>query len=439
VNKILAVLKREYLAAVRKKMFIFMTLFFPVLMAGLMFIPIVMMSRAMGEKRVAVIDATGRLAAVFSKKLTSEVPNPREAMQNKRNDLPQTLDMEYLDAHGQNAQAAAKPYLDRLAAGKQANHGLDAVLVVPANAFDDPDAKLTFYSRSSTDIMTQERLASVANRAVQRQRLAERGITAGQLEAIMRQVPVEGVQLSRTGEQKKGGEFNFIMAFVLAALLIVPAFMYGVEIMRGIVQEKNDRVVEVLISSMSPFELLTGKISGVALVGLTQITVWLLILGGVAAFGAATAMAAGINILQVLRPALFVFFILFFILGYLTYVCVYAVAGAACNTDKEAQQLMMPIQMVMMVPWFVMMPIITNPDSSMAVAFSMMPVFGPVTMFARTVASEPPVWHIAVSIAVSLATIFVFFWGTAKIFRVGILSYGKRPTIPELWRWMKVA
>src|SRR5207247_5043362 len=125
-------------------------------------------------------------------------------------------------------------------------------------------------------------------------------------------------------------------------------------------------------------------------------------------------------------------------LGYLTYVCVYAIAGAACNTDKEAQQLMMPIQMVMMIPWFVMMPIITNPDSSMAVSFSLMPVFGPVTMFARTVAAEPPVWHIAVSIAVSLVTILLFFAATAKIFRVGILSYGKRPTIPELWRWMKV-
>jgi len=439
VNKILAVLKREYLAAVRKKMFIFMTLFFPVLMAGLMFIPIMLMTRALGEKRVSVVDGTGRLADVFSKALKPEIPNPKEAMRGRRGELPQTLELEYLDARGQDVQTAAKPYLSRLMAGKQKNGGLDAVFVVPANAFTDPNAKFTFYSRASTDIMTQERLASVANHAMQRQRLAERGITGEQLDAIMAQVDVEGVQLSRSGEQKKGGELNFILAFVLAALLIVPSFMYGVEIMRGIVQEKNDRVVEILISSMSPFELLTGKISGVAMVGLTQVSVWLAILGGVAAFGAATAMVAGVNISQFLRPTLFVYFILFFILGYLTYVCVYAVAGAACNTDKEAQQLMAPIQLVMMMPWFVMMPIITNPDSQMAVAFSLMPVFGPVTMFARTVASEPPMWHIALSIAVSIATIFVFFWGTAKIFRVGILSYGKRPTIPELWRWMKVA
>jgi ABC-2 type transport system permease protein len=439
VKKIFAVLKREYLAAVRKKMFVFMTLFFPVLMSGLMFIPIMMMTRALGDKNIAVVDATGRLASALSKPLTPEVPNARDAVRGRRRDLPQALRLEYVDAHGQNAQEAAKPYLSRLMAGKQRSDALDAVFVVPANVFDDPNAKFTFYSRSATDIMTQERLAAAANHAMQRQRLLDRGITGAQLDAITASNDVEGVQLSRSGEQKKGGELNFILAFVLAALLIVPAFMYGVEIMRGIVQEKSDRVMEVLISSMSPFELLTGKISGVALVGLTQIGVWLLILGGGAAIGATAASMAGINVMQFLRPTLFIYFIVFFVLGYLTYVCVYAVAGAACNTDKEAQQMMMPIQLVMMMPWFVMMPIITNPESKMAVMFSLMPVFGPVTMFARTVASEPPVWHIALSIGVSIVTIFVFFWATAKIFRVGVLSYGKRPTIPELWRWMKVA
>jgi len=439
VNKIFAVLKREYLSAVRKKMFIFMTLFFPVIMAALMFIPILMMTKALGGKRVAVVDGTGRLAAAFDKPLKPRMATASESARGQKGDLPQTLDIEYLDAHGQDAAAAAKPYLTRLSAGKQKSGGMDAVLVVPANAFDDPNAKMTFYSRASTDIMTQERLSSVANRAMQRQRLTERGITSEQLDAVMRQVPVEGVQLSRTGEQKKGGEMNFIFAFVLAALLIVPSFVYGLEIMRGIVQEKNDRVIEILISSMTPFQLLTGKVSGVALVGLTQVSVWLMTLAGFGAFAAASASMAGVNVLQFLRPTIFLYFIIFFILGYLTYVCVYAVAGAACNTDKEAQQLMAPIQMIMMLPWFMMMAIITNPDSSLSVGFSLAPVFGPVTMFARTVASEPPLWHIALSIGVSLVTILVFFWATAKIFRVGILSYGKRPTIPELWRWTKVA
>jgi ABC-2 type transport system permease protein len=298
---------------------------------------------------------------------------------------------------------------------------------------------MTFYSRSSTDLFSQERLGAIANRAIQRQRLAARGIDRAVVDTLTREVPLDAVQLSKSGEKKKGNEANFIIGFIFAGLLIIPSFIYGLETMRGIVQEKSERIVEVLISSMSPRELLTGKILGVAAVGLTQVTVWLTIIAAAGTFGAASAMMAGFNVSQFLRPMVFVYFALFFILGYLTFVCVYAIAGAACNTDREAQQLVAPIQMVMMLPWFVMFAIITNPDSSFSVALSLAPVYGPITMFVRTLVSEPPVWHILVSIGVSIVTIAVFFYVTAKIFRVGILSYGKRPTIPELWRWIKVA
>ena len=441
MNKMLAVIKREYLQAVRKKMFIFMTLFFPVLMAALFIVPGLMVARGLGGKKVAVIDGTGELRGAFSHQIEPAAPDPKKALSGgNRGQLPQSIDVVYTDAHRlTDLAAASKPYLDRLYVDKKADNGLDAVLVIPANAFDGSDAKMIFYSRSSTDLFTQERLASVANRSIQRQRLTGRGIDPNVVDTLTREVPFDSVQLSRSGEQKKGSEANFIIGFIFAALLIIPSFIYGLETMRGIVQEKSERIVEVLISSMSPRELLTGKILGVAAVGLTQVTVWLTLIAAVGAFGAASAMMAGFDISQFLRPMVFVFFALFFILGYLTFVCIYAIAGAACNTDKEAQQLVAPIQMVMMLPWFIMFAIITNPDSPLSVALSMAPVYGPITMFVRTLVSEPPVWHIVVSIGVSIATIAVFFYVTAKIFRVGILSYGKRPTIPELWRWIKVA
>jgi ABC-2 type transport system permease protein len=442
VNKLIAVAKREYLAAVRRKMFIFMTLFFPVLMAGLFIVPGLLMARALGDKKVAVIDGTGRLHDSFAQKIAPATPDPKDALSGKRRggDLPQSLALEYVDAHAAaDMNAAAKPYLDRLNAERKSSTKLDAVLVIPRDAFDNPNAKLTFYSRGSADLIAQERLGSAANRAIQRNRLIAAGLDPNKVDSLTRAVPVEAVQLSRSGEQKKGGELNFIVGFIFAGLLIIPSFIYGLETMRGIVQEKTDRVVEVLISSMSPRQLLTGKILGVATVGLTQITVWLLIIGIAGSFAAASAAVAGFNVSQFLRPMVYVYFGLFFLLGYLTFVCVYAVAGAACNSDREAQQLVAPIQMVMMLPWFLMMGIVTNPDSTMSVALSLAPVYGPITMFVRTLVSDPPIWHILTSIAVSIATVFVFFWATAKIFRVGILSYGKRPTIPELWRWMKVA
>jgi ABC-2 type transport system permease protein len=411
-----------------------MTILFPVLMSAAMLVPGLMVARGLGEKNVAVLDGTGKLQSAFTRTIAPVVPDPKQTLRGRnRGELPQTIKAEYV------ANTDVKPYLERLNADRKASNRLDAVFVIPADAIEAANAKMTFYSRSSTDVITQERLGSIANRTIQRIRLSSRGIDPNTIDALTRDVPTEGVQLSRSGEQKKGGELNLILGFLFAALLLIPSFIYGLEIMRGIIQEKSDRVVEVLISSMSPRQLLTGKILGIALVGLTQVTAWMVMLSAVGAYAGTVASLAGINVTQFLRPMVFVYFYLFFVLAYLTYVCIYAIAGATCNSEKEAQQLIAPISMLMMLPWFLMFAIITNPDSGLAIGFSLSPVFGPLTMFVRALVSEPPLAHLAISIAVSIATILVFFWITAKIFRVGILSYGKRPTAAELWQWLKVA
>jgi ABC-2 type transport system permease protein len=437
MKKSFAVLKREYLAMVRRKMFIFMTLFFPVLFSALIILPGLMMARGLGEKKVVVLDGTGELRDAF----TNVAPiSARGMSRSNSRAVNASLNLQYVDGRGKNLEETAKGYTARLTTDRKAADRLDGVLVIPADAFDAEKTKMSFYSRSSTDMFTQARLDRSANRAIQRHRFAARGIDQASIAALMRDVPVEAVQISKSGEKKKGGEANFIVGFILTALVLMPSFIYGVETMRGIIQEKTDRVVEILVSSMSPAQLLTGKVTGMALVGLTQIAVWLTIAGLAASFGAAyLEAAAGINVMQWVRPSVFVYFIGFFLLAYFTYVCIYAIGGAVCNSEKEAQQLIAPISLIMLMPWFLMVGIITNPDSSLAVGFSMAPVFGPITMFVRTLVSEPPVWHIVTSIAVSLATIATFYWITAKIFRIGILSYGKRPTIPELWQWLKVA
>ncbi len=440
MNKMFAVLKREYIQAVRKKMFIIMTFLLPVLMGGLMIVPGLLMARGMGEKKVAVVDGTGRLQKAFEQNAS---PDAEESKPSRRRDaekeLSSRIKIEYINAQGRtDLDQVAKPHLDQMLASKKGGR-IDGVFVIPANTMTSSDAKMKFYSRSATDFITQERLGSTANRAIQRIRLEGRGISDADIGDIMKRASVDAVQYSRSGEQKSSGAANFIIGFVFTALLVLPSFIYGLEIMRGIIQEKSDRVVEVLISSMSPVQLLVGKILGVAAVGLTQISAWLVMAAAGAAFGATTAALAGINVMQLLRPAIFVYFVIFFILAYMTFVCVYAIGGAVCNSEKEAQQMIAPITMTMMLPWFLLVGIITNPDSSMSVGLSLAPVFGPITMFVRTLVSEPPMWHILVSIAVSLATVAAFFWATAKIFRVGILSYGKRPTIPELMRWIRMA
>src|SRR5205085_2025149 len=148
-----------------------------------------------------------------------------------------------------------------------------------------------------------------------------------------------------------------------------------------------------------------------------QIGVWLLMGAGVGAYLATAATLGGENVTQFLRVSTFAYFAIFFVLAYLTYVCIYAIGGAICNSEKEAQQLIAPISMVMMLPWFLLAGLITNPDSSLAVGFSLAPVFGPMTMFIRTLVADPPPLQIASTIVVSIATIAVLFWVTAKIFR----------------------
>ena len=448
MNKMYAVLKREYLQAVRKKVFIIMTLLFPFLMAGLMILPGLMMAKGMGQKRIAVLDGTGELKEAFAnanaKEPEEKVDAKKEAQKaieggGRQRGLPSQFTIEYVSKPGADIEKEAKPYLARLTRDDDAADKLEGVFMIPSKAVLDQETELTYFSRSATDFMTQERLGRLANRSLQSLRLSANGVKPELVEKLLQDLPVDAVQLSRTGEKKSGGELNFVFAFILGALLMLPSLIYGQETMRGIVQEKTDRVVEVLVSSVTPMELLTGKILGIASVGLTQITVWLTMIGLVGVFLSPMVAAADINLAQFVRPGVFAYFFLFFILAYLTYVCVYAIAGAVCNSEKEAQQFIMPIMMLMITPWILMMPIVMNPDAPFAVVFSLSPVFGPITMFVRTTVTEPPMWHLLVSIAVSLLTILVFFWVTAKIFRVGILSYGKRPTIPELWKWIKVA
>ncbi len=425
MNKALAVLKREYLQTVRKKMFLVMTILVPVLFAALMWVPMMVVRSGMGGKKIVIVDGSGALKAI-----TESDPSGDEG---------QNFTFEYIDAHGQSdLQKVAEPWLSRLAAERKQR--VDGVLVIPPRVVSGEDQSMTYYSRSATELRARSILQRRANREIQRLRLLDHGIGQDEMNKLLARAEVETVQLSKTGEEKKGGEMDFIAGFVFAGMLILPSIFYGVEVMRGVVQEKTDRVVEILVSSMTPMQLLSGKIFGLALVGLTQLGIWI----GVAALlgifaGGGAMMVSDINLAQFLRLDAFIYFFIFFLLAYMLYVCVYAIAGAVSNSEKEAQQFVSPVIMILMIPWFLMMPIIFNPDAPFSVFLSLFPLFAPITMFVRTLVSEPPLWQIVTAIVLSMGTIWGMLWLTGKIFRVGILSYGKRPTIPELWRWLKVA
>ncbi len=441
MRKLWAVLKREYRETVKKPSFLIMTVLAPFLLGALMLVPALLAARGMGERRVAVLDGTGRLRAAVEG-LAGEAPAERSAFARGRGTNVPTgrIVPEYVDLFTVDPKNAVGPYLERLSLERTPKERrLDGVLLVPADAFERPLTHLTYFSRSAADLLAQDRLGRAVNRALQRERLAARGLPPAELELILAPLPVETVQVTKSGQERRGGEGSFVLAMLFLALLFIPSLVYGQEVMRGVIQEKTDRVVELLVSSMTPMELLSGKILGMAAIGLTQMAVWVTMGGFVAAAGRSGARSAGFDLSTVLRPSIAVWFVVFFLLSYLVTVGVYAAGGATVSSEKEAQQVLTPVMIVFLVPWFLMMPILTNPDSTLSVVLSLVPIYTPMTMFIRLLVSEPPAWQVALSLLLSVATIAGLLKASAKIFRAGLLATGKRPTIPELWRWLKEA
>ncbi|MBW3670903.1 MAG: ABC transporter permease [Acidobacteria bacterium] len=333
MNKMFAVFKREYLQAVRKKSFIILTVLMPVLFAGIILLPALLLGKTMEKKTVMVVDGTGRLQDTLQggvEPLASEEPGSEsEEMARDLEDQSGPIETRYVDAsHAADLKEFAEPHIARMGSkDEDESERIDAVLIVPRGAFEASDEPMTYYSRSKTDLIARERLARQINREIQRERLLGRGVPADQIDSVLDRLDVNSVQVTKSGEEKKGGEMDFMIAFVFAGLLLMPSLIYGVEVMRGVIQEKTDRVVEILISSMKPMHLLSGKILGLAAVGLTQLAVWLTIAGFAALYTGGMMATADFNILQFLRPEIFIYFFIFFILGYMARIVRNVVAG----------------------------------------------------------------------------------------------------------------
>jgi ABC-2 type transport system permease protein len=239
---------------------------------------------------------------------------------------------------------------------------------------------------------------------------------------------------------------EFGVAFIGAMLLYMVIVLYAVAVMRATLEEKTGRIVEILISSIKPWELMLGKILGVGSVGLTQLAVWfalgvLAFSMGIPALVAARPELADLGEISQYLPGLGVLglFLALFLGGYFLYSALYAAVGAMCNTEEEAQQAQFPVIMLLVVPIMFLMPIIENPNSTTAVVASLVPFFAPVLMFARAATGAVPFWQIALALALLVASTLVVAWIAGRIYRVGILMQGKRPTLPELWRWVREA
>ncbi len=250
------------------------------------------------------------------------------------------------------------------------------------------------------------------------------------------------------GQEASGGDSarGLVAGFVGALILYVMIIFYAVAVMRAVIAEKTDRIVEIIISAIRPWELMLGKIVGVAAVGLTQLGAWLVMGGIVVALGLPVLLATrhGALVPEDILIALpewrlAVLFLAFFVLGYLLYAALYAAVGAMCSSEHEAQQAQLPVVLLLVVPLLVLSSSLENPTAGVSVGLALVPFFSPILMFANAAAGYAPPWQVALSLLLMALTIGLVAWVAGRIYRVGILMQGKRPSLPEVVRWVREA
>jgi ABC-2 type transport system permease protein len=409
------IMRREYLERVRAKSFLISTVLIPAFIYGVAILPTQLaMRKGGGSRHIALVTSNARVAEAIASKLRAPKSETKYELELKTAADPK-------ERENLNALVAAG--------------SLDGYLWLTDDAL--AKGKVEYVASSATDFVEISELHSAINTGVVRARLADRGISAEDSERMLKPVEMETVEI-KGGEEKKGpGEAKFFAGFGVAMTLYFMLIFHGMAVMRSVLEEKTSRVMEVMLSTVDPKELMAGKILGVGAVGLTQVAIWMVL--GTLANSPVIAASKQMRELIASSSGLLVWMPVYFILGYLLYSGLYAALGAAVNSDQEAQQLQFFVTMPLIIPIIIMTMVIRQPDSTTALWLSMVPFFSPILMTVRIAMHTPPAWQIALSIVLLVATMYLVLAICSRIYRVGILMYGKRPTLPEIVKWLKYA
>jgi ABC-2 type transport system permease protein len=407
MHNVWLIAKREYTERIKTKAFIVATVLIPTLMGGGIFGVAAIASKSKTMSHIAIVTTQPQPA----QDLKHELENG--------DDTRMTVDIKAPTPGGQAA-------LDKAMEDKQ----LDGYLTITQTSTSDGASHrptFDFTPKSSADIATSGAIKGALHTVLTREYLADHGVSAADAKAVMEPVTVNIIE---KGGHHGNSTTSFYVAYVLFFLMYMVVLLYGMNVARSIIEEKTSRIFEVLLATIKPEELLAGKIIGVGAVGLTQVGIWM-----VAAL--LLAAQAGAMSSVTISATQVIFFIIYFALGYALYSSVAAALGAMTNSEQELQQL----NMFLMLPLFVcmgMLPVlITNPNSLLARIVSQIPFCAPLLMDFRISVSMPQPWEIGLSIGLILVTIYAVLWLSSRIYRVGILMYGKKPNLPEILRWLK--
>ena len=458
MRRVWLVAQREFLAAVMNKGFVIGLLLMPAMMALLIMVMPRLMNNAGSQIRgeVAVIDPTGQVFDGLRAGLAPEAiarrrtEGARRALENAPGPV-RTVAGESSDATLERAMGAVPNFtvIQREATADVQNEkrwltegapqdGLRhlALVVVHPNAVTQDAATPGYggydiYIPENTDERVETSVFDGMRDALVAARVRAHNLDRAQVEAVMRVRRASSVTVSAGNERQTNVGFNRFLPFIFAGLLVFGILIGGQTLLTQVIEEKSSRVVEVLLSAVSPLELMAGKILG-------QMGVSMLVLALYVAIGLLLLMSFAM--LGLIEPMLIVYLVVFFLVGYLVFASVFAAVGAAVNEMREAQSLMTPVMLALMTPWFFATPIGRDPDSAFSVAMSLIP---PVNTFAMMIrlssTTPPPFWQVGVSIVIGIGSALAAMWFAAKIFKVGLLMHGKPPSMGTLIRWARQA
>jgi ABC-2 type transport system permease protein len=449
MNKISVIIKREYVTRVRKKSFIIMTILAPVLMAAIVVLPTVLMMNQAGEfKKIAVVEDNSDLF--------------KDVIKN-------TKDAEFVYLENTRVEDIKSSF---------EKSGYYGILYISPELVNTSNA-IQLISKQQPPIGLLQHIESSLEKEIERQKLLAYKID--NLDEIMKNintnVSVQTIKIDSSGAVKETSTgIAMALAYILGFLMYMLVFIFGSQVMRGVIEEKTSRVVEVIISSVKPVQLMIGKIVGIALVGLTQFLIWIFLTLAIVTILKSTILqktgvveiaqtvpqnlmsgdqqTAATSQTATMSPELAEFsklfdnamnqpwgliiicFIFYFITGYLLYASVFAAIGSAVDNETETQQFMLPVTIPIILALMVAMGTMQNPESSLSFWCSLIPLTSPIVMMAR-IPFGVPAWQIAVSMVLMLVTFSAFVWMAAKVYRTGILMYGKKTSWKEMWKWLR--
>jgi len=455
MNKILIIIKREYLTRVRKKSFIIMTIIGPLLMGALFVVPVWLAQKEDQEERtIAVIDETNKVDNQYSDVHGLFYKKLPETPYTKFEYLPNTP----LDSLRKNFS----------------NSKYYGVLFIPSNVVTSNRAE--FFSSKEPTIDVKMFISESLSKEIQKQKMIAEKIDVQILEKVKTNIGVNTFVWDASGAEKKSStELAMGIGYISSFMIYIFIFMYGAQVMRGVIEEKTSRIVEVIVSSVRPFQLMMGKIIGVAMVGVTQFMLWIVLTIGIVFIAQGVMQnklgnesvksivsqdvmtGAGIQQAQSVKAdesgmgemkeifagydprkmtKIIFCFLFFFLGGYLLYGSLFAAIGSAVDGEADTQQFMMPITIPLILSIIVMISAIKSPDGPIAFWFSIIPFTSPILMMAR-IPFDPPAWQIGLSALLLIITFVGTTWLAGKIYRTGILMYGKKVSYGELWKWIK--